>query len=298
MSSPNDRDARARARAGLARYFAFVALGSIPCYAVLAHFGAERQKYELFSLVLMWCPAFSSVAARLIGREGFADVSFRLRSPRVAKMMLLAWVAPLLVGLSAYPLAWLTGLEAWQAPAMEGIGLSGAPPVLKLAVSIAVNMTLGTALAAISATGEEIGWRGYMLTRLIDAGVSRPVLISGVIWGAWHMPLILSGVYAVGRYPFLSPFAFAVGIIAGSFVYARVRLESGSVWPAVLLHSAWNALIQGTFDTFTSGGSRQQASTLWTGESGLLVALFTVVWAWLLSRPRALEATVSSAARS
>jgi membrane protease YdiL (CAAX protease family) len=254
---------------------------------MIARFGAERQKYELWSLALMWCPALASIAARLIGREGFTVVSFHLSGPRVAPMVLLSWVTPLLVGFCAYPLAWLSGLETFRAPAMASLGLAGAPPVLKLLVSIAINLTLGCVLAAISTTGEEIGWRGYMLTRLIDAQVPRPVLVSGVIWAAWHMPLILSGVYAVGRYPWLSPFVFALGMVAGSFVYARVRLESGSVWPAVVLHSAWNALIQGTFDAFTSGSSRQHATTSWTGESGLLVALFTVVWAWVLSPRRA-----------
>ena len=56
----------------------------------------------------------------------------------------------------------------------------------------------------IFASGEEIGWRGYMLTRLIDAGVPRPVLTSGLIWGLWHVPLVLGGVYAAGPSPALS----------------------------------------------------------------------------------------------
>ena len=41
--------------------------------------------------------------------------------------------------------------------------------------------------------GEEIGWHGYMLTRLVDAGMAKPILTSGLIWGLWHVPLILGG---------------------------------------------------------------------------------------------------------
>lgn len=275
---------RQRARAGLAWYFALLLVGSVPCYAAIILLG---PRYGVLSLVLMWVPALASFLVRWRRREGFADVSFQLRGPRVKAMLGLAWIAPLLIGLSAYPLAWLTGLEAFEPPRMESVGMLHSPALLKLAASIAINMTVGTALSAISATGEEIGWRGYMLTRLIAAELPHPVLLGGVIWAAWHMPLILGGVYAVGRVPWLSPPLFALCIVAASFVFARVRLESGSVWPAVLLHSTWNALIQGTFDVFTRGGDSGHASTLWTGESGPLVAGFTVLYAWLLARPRA-----------
>ena len=41
-------------------------------------------------------------------------------------------------------------------------------------------------MSLILVPGEEIGWRGYMLTRLIAAGVPNAVLVSGVIWGLWH----------------------------------------------------------------------------------------------------------------
>jgi hypothetical protein len=44
----------------------------------------------------------------------------------------------------------------------------------------------------MTAAGEEIGWRGYMLTRLVDAGIPRPVLASGLIWGLWHVPVVLA----------------------------------------------------------------------------------------------------------
>lgn len=39
--------------------------------------------------------------------------------------------------------------------------------------------------------GEEIGWRGYLLPRLLKfMGVRKAVIISGVLWGVMHSPLI------------------------------------------------------------------------------------------------------------
>jgi len=60
---------------------------------------------------------------------------------------------------------------------------------------------------------------------------------------------------------------------AFSFAFARLRLETGSVWPAITLHSAWNAVIQAAFDP-ASAGARAE---LWIGESGILVAITMIV---------------------
>jgi len=143
-------------------------------------------------------------------------------------------------------------------------------------IGIILATTLWTALSSLLAAGEEIGWRGYMLTRLIDAGVvPRPVLASGLIWGLWHVPLVLAGIYAAGPSPALSAVLIMVSITSFGYVIARLRLETGSIWPAIILHSSWNSIIQGPFDGATTG----TGATLWVGESGLLTALT------LVSRP-------------
>ena len=82
----------------------------------------------------------------------------------------------------------------------------------------------------------------------------RPVLVSGLIWGLWHVPLILGGVYLAGPPPLLAAALFMVTATAFSFVFTRLRLETSSVWPAVALHAAWNAVIQATFDPASTGG--------------------------------------------
>ena len=71
-------------------------------------------------------------------------------------------------------------------------------------------------------------------------------------------------------------------ITAAGFLLARVRLATGSVWPAVLAHGAWNAMIQTVLDPVTADGRPSP----WVGESGLLVTLALVVAAVLLSRGR------------
>ena len=273
---------RARARKGLAIYFAGVVLGAAVCEGMLFSEGGPITQHPLIALSLMWTPAMASLAARTVLREGARDVALGFRGRHGIRMLLLGWLYPLLVGGVAYGAAWGLGLDEFAAPGMASVGLEHAPPIAKLVASVGINLTLGTVLAAISAFGEELGWRGYMLTRLIEAGVPRPILMSGLIWAGWHLPMILSGQYAAGPHPVVSALLFASGVIFASYVAARVRLESGSLWPAVVFHSSWNALIQGTFDAFTRGGNAAHTSSIWIGESGIVVVVVNVLLALLV----------------
>lgn len=275
MTPPTTTPERAKARRGLFVFLAVVVVGSGAFEIAILRKGDAIGNHPLLVIGLMWTPAFASLVARIALREHPRDVSFGFGGKRGAKALLLAVAYPLLVGGLAYGVAWATGLERFAAPATAG-GLATSP-ALAFAKRLGTMTTLGALFGCITAAGEEIGWRGYMLTRLFDAGLRRPVLVSGLIWAAYHLPLILSGQYAAGRYPILSAALFMPGVVAGAYVAARVRLESGSVWPAVIFHGAWNAIIQGAFDRFTKGGDASHGDTLWTGESGVLVAVAHVL---------------------
>ena len=269
-----DGRTRRRARRGLTIYFAIVVVLS----ALFEGMVISRPDIDgPFIAGLMWVPAIASVVARLVLREGFSDVSFRFGGRRGLGVVGLALVFPIVVGLVAYGIAWVAGLAQF-----DGTTDGGSSPVVELVIGIFLAITLWTALSSILAAGEEIGWRGYMLTRLIDAGVPRPVLASGVIWGLWHVPVVLAGGYAAGSSPALSAAVIMVSITSFGYVIARMRLETGSIWPAIVLHAAWNSVIQGPFDGATTG----TGATLWVGESGILTALVLVVAAIVLSRGR------------
>jgi membrane protease YdiL (CAAX protease family) len=182
------------------------------------------------------------------------------------------------IGLVAYDVAWTLGLAQFVGRT-QVFGLT-LPPALVFAVLVVISSTINAVIASVLAAGEEIGWRGFMLTRLIDAGVPQPILMSGAIWGLWHLPLILAGSYAAGPSPVLSAALFMIGATAFGMVIAWLRLESGSIWPAIVLHGVWNSVIQGPFDHATSGPAAQ----LWTGESGILTELVLIVVALIVAR--------------
>jgi uncharacterized protein len=252
-----------RARRGLAIYFAIVVALSTPIQAVII----SRPELDGLIAGLMFVPTLASVVARLVLREGFSDVSFRFGGRRGAEAIVQALIFPLLIGFLAYGIAWTTGLAQFD------------PPPLGALIAVFAG---GLVVSVVLVSGEEIGWRGYMLTRLVDSGVPRPVFASALIWAVWHVPLVVAGVYAAGLSPLLSAVLLVVGITSFGYVIARMRLEIGSVWPAIVLHTAWNSVILRGFDTATTGSG----AMLWVGESGILTTLALLAAAVVFSGGR------------
>jgi len=263
-----ESDVRLRARRGLIIYFAVL----VPLSALLEALIISGSLSWISAL--MWTPTAASIVARLALREGFGDVSFRLGGRRGWKAIGVALVFPIIIGLVQFRPK-LIGL------ATPYVGLT-VSPVATFMINLIIAATIVTIYSVRTAAGEEIGWRGYMLTRLINAGMPKPILVSGLIWGFWHVPLILGGVYLVGPPPVLAALLWMVTATAFSFVFARLRLATGSVWPAITLHSAWNAVIQAAFDP----ASTSSGAELWIGESGILVALTMIVVAAFFSYGR------------
>jgi membrane protease YdiL (CAAX protease family) len=139
------------------------------------------------------------------------------------------------------------------------------PPLGAFAVRLTASL-LFAAVECLQSFGEELGWRGYLLTRLFDAKIPAPVFWNGLVWGLWHIPYVLL-LTPGGRQ--LEPrsvsfFFFVAGTVASAYLFSYLRLRSGSVWPAVLAHASGNAVFTWAFDAFTV------ANPFWKGELYLL----------------------------
>jgi uncharacterized protein len=281
MPDPTTASA-AKARHSLAIFFPILIVTSGIVERLIVRGGDSMSNHPNLVPLLMWMPALASIVARLLLREGIRDVSFRFGGRVGLRSIGFAVLMPLIVGTLAYGIAWATGLVSFSAitPSPAELAMSPAAarlaalePISRFVASVALGTTIFTVYGCLWTAGEEIGWRGYMLTRLIAAGVPQPLLVSGLIWALWHFPLILSGAYASGPFPLLSAGLFMIMVIGMALVAGVLRLRSGSVWPAIVLHSAWNSIIQNPFDRSSIG----PGATLWVGESGVLVAVTTLI---------------------
>jgi uncharacterized protein len=105
-----------------------------------------------------------------------------------------------------------------------------------------------------------------------------------VLWFLHHLPAILWADYRGHGPLWLSVLCFGIQIVSSSFIAAWMRLRSGSVWTAVLLHAMHNIFIQGVFDGMTR---RTPLTDYLAGEFGIGIAFSTSVVAYLLWRRRA-----------
>ncbi len=143
-------------------------------------------------------------------------------------------------------------------------------------------------------TGAGTNWRGSLVPQLARSrSFARVALISGLIWAAWHWPLILlsTNVTALGAVrPAFALVTFSLTLVGAGTVLACITLKSGSVLPAVVLHGAQNGFTHGFFLTHTA---KSDISAYWLSEAGALLAV-----AWLIAAAATLVRTRTDKARA
>jgi membrane protease YdiL (CAAX protease family) len=174
----------------------------------------------------MYAPALAAVVMRVfVSKEGLRRALGPLPS--------------LKIGLSAVllPLALVLILVAIVAMINIGEPTPGKPMGSLLAILTFVGVPIGTMLAF----GEEFGWRGYLLPKLLPLGEVKAALIVGLIWGPWHLPLLIVGL----NYPeqpitaVLAVFLLSATLL--SLLHTRFYVASGYSLIAVsLLHGSLN----------------------------------------------------------
>ncbi len=232
---------------------------------------------ELVALAGMFTPTIAALfMLLLVTREGYTRAGWASLGLHRAGLRVwgLALLVPLLVLGGAYGVLWASGVASAALPA----GLSGGALIqfaLKTLFMIGIGVFLGGAL------GEELGWRGYLLPKLLFLGPRRALLLSGLLHGLWHLPLILLTPYyhSIGNLLITLPLFLATLTLAGVF-YGWLRLTTGSVWPAAIAHRAlnvfWNRLAAITVTT-----SPLLVEYL-AGEAGLLTLIGVAIVAGVL----------------
>ena len=127
-------------------------------------------------------------------------------------------------------------------PAASG----GMTPALFYLTIFPVSILNGLATAIVGAgpVGEEGGWRGYLLPRLIvKHGELRSSLVVGMVWALWHLPIMAIFPDWRDGIPFWTYLPIYVGgVMALSLLMTRVwRIGGGSLVPVIWLHGIVNA---------------------------------------------------------
>jgi membrane protease YdiL (CAAX protease family) len=88
---------------------------------------------------------------------------------------------------------------------------------------------------------EELGWRGVMQPTL-EKSMPFPlsVLLTGITWAVWHVPLWFVAGSSQAAFPFL---AFAASCVVLSFALAAIRKKTKSVIYCCIFHAFSDALL-------------------------------------------------------
>ena len=223
---------------------------------------------------VMWAPGISALVVQLAFERRLRGLGWRL--PK-ARWLLAGLAFPFAYVVLAYATAWTTGAAdlipeplAWIREILQvHIGLPVLPEWLLVPAFALAVLTLAMAMSLVAALGEEIGWRGLLQPSLQQTeGFWRASLVTGFIWAAWHWHAIVYGDYNAGGSLFGSVVLFSAMIMLMSIGMAWLTLRSGSLWPAVVVHAAHNAFIQGAFEPLT----RRPEQGQWvTGEWGVAI---------------------------
>ena len=249
----------------------------------------------LLAVGYMWAPALANLLTRLITREGWANSELRPNLKRGWPFWLAAWFGPALLTLvgGVVFFAFFPGLFDGQLNVVrQQFELAGVPAPDNLWPLIIVQLGFAVLISplinSLFTFGEEFGWRGYLMQKLMPLGMRKAMLLMGVIWGVWHWPVIAMGHnYGLGYlgYPWLGMLAMVWFCFVAGTVLAWATLCGGSVWPAVIGHAAINGFAGGML-LFMSDQPNMLLGPAPTGLIG------SVAWAlvalWLVLRSKAL----------
>lgn len=226
---------------------------------------AVQSMAQLTLAVAMFFPALGVLLTRLITKEGFKN---SMLAPKNGKhsipYFLMGWFGPTLLTIIGsvvyfviFPGRFDPDMGAMKAVlAAQGIEPTKEMVTTVVASQIVTGISLAPALNAINCFGEEWGWRGYLLPKLLKRmGILPTLLVSGVIWGVWHLPATMLGHnYGTGYlgYPVTGVLAMCLFCVVIGIIFSYLTIRTGSCLPAMLGHGALNGFANaGTL--FTDG---------------------------------------------
>jgi membrane protease YdiL (CAAX protease family) len=182
-----------------------------------------------------------------------------------------------LFGLFPLDLVDFSGYRALLEDTPGGQQVLDLAPIRTIALIVLLTLPLQSLLLTPFTFGEEWGWRGYLLPRLLPLGQWPALLISGAIWGFWHAPLILVG-FNYPQHQVLGVFLMVIFCMIVGTILGWTRLATGSVWPAVLGHAGINSSqVLGGVAVLTQGGAKYDTAQVFlTGWSGWIIPLLFV----------------------
>jgi membrane protease YdiL (CAAX protease family) len=229
--------------------FVLVALGLSGLLGLIIGLtGGYRSPLIGLQFLSMFIPAL----AVLIIRPWFGSTRANWRRLPWPYIPLALLLLPVVMHVAMLPviLAYEGGLpwQDWLTPQSDGLIHSSTERAWGVMTSggllrrVALNAVVGMTVVSVLAVFEEVGWRAWLLPRLMQhRSGPRAVVMTSAIWAVWHVPLQLSGAQHVeGVSPVMLAVTMPFGIFAAGLVIGWLWLRTESIWIVSIAHGALN----------------------------------------------------------
>lgn len=193
----------------------------------------------------MLAPLIAHTLTRLITKEGFAmtgegsmmlGISFR---DKKWKYYLIAMLLPWFYTEISRVLPLIIKPKLWDNEYYKVLEIDK-----RLIFIYPLIVIIQATILSFAAFGEEAGWRGYMMPKLIKLmGLKKAVFVGGIIWGIWHAPLTCIG-HNFGTdypgFPYVGIIMMCVMCVSIGIMLTYITIKSESVWPAAIMHAVNN----------------------------------------------------------
>lgn len=247
--------------------------------------GGHKSKFMLYAFSAFLIPAIAVLVMKFRFKEPVHSIGFNKFS---FKWLIIAlFLIPIIVHLVCLPiLSFQNGFslpwQSWLTPDADGLFHSpekmGGEAItrIQLISKIAINALVGLIAVSFLAFFEEIGWRAWMLPRLIKKyNVKKGVFIGAIIWALWHIPFVLSEIHYIEGFSKISLLLLnPLGHLGAGIVISWLWLKSKSIWIICLAHGALNNWGQFAFKYMRDD---VDATLLLIGFNGSLLILGLII---------------------
>ena len=200
----------------------------------------------------MWGPAAAHVLTRIVTKSGWKNLHLRPFIKKQWPHLLAGWFLPgilTIIGTVLFFLLFPNFFDnklSFVTEQLTTLGISAnLTPFQFAAIQTLSALLISSPINAIATFGEEFGWRAFLLPELAPLGNRKALIISSIIWGIWHWPIVIMGHnYGLNYpgYPWLGLIATMWLTLSVGIFFGWLSFKGKSVWPAVLAHGALNGL--------------------------------------------------------
>jgi uncharacterized protein len=260
--------------------------------------GLRLATARLLLTLMMFAPAAGVLVVRLLLPGSIKPIAVSTglglgRRSGVVGYWLFGWLGLTLIGLATPFISALLGMLHLDLQNYSGyrelLVARLAGPILErysiqtIVLLHLVSLVIAPLFNAIFTFGEEWGWRGFLLPKLLPLGQWQALALTGVLWGLWYAPVTLQG-YDYSFHPRLGVILMTIYCLIFGILLGWLRLATGSVWPAVIAHGALNAVGEFTYVVAAAEQKIDTASVTILGWTGWILPLLLILVLVLLKR--------------